>query len=126
MAITQSKPKRKVSGRLYTKSKAKRKHELGKEPIFTKLGERKIKKQRTIGGNFKYKLLKAEYANVSDLKSKSVKKVKIKGVLENPANPHYVRRNIITKGTILDTEIGKAKVTSRPGQEGVINAVLVK
>ncbi|RLF79472.1 30S ribosomal protein S8e, partial [Thermococci archaeon] len=43
-----------------------------------------------------------------------------------PANRQYVRRNIITKGAIIQTEIGKAIVTSRPGQDGVVNAVLIK
>ena len=125
MAIVQSRPKRKVSGGLYRKARAKRKFELGKIPLLTKLGERKTKKQRTIGGNSKTKLLKAEYANVSDSKTKKIKKVKIKGVLENPANKNYVRRNILTKGTVIETEIGKARITSRPGQEGVVNAVLI-
>ena len=49
----------------------------------------------------------------------------LKTVLENPANRHYVRRNIITKGTIVDTEKGKAIITSKPGQEGCINAKLL-
>jgi small subunit ribosomal protein S8e len=47
-------------------------------------------------------------------------------VVENPANPHYVRRNILTKGAIVETEFGKARIISRPGQHGVINGVLVK
>ena len=46
-------------------------------------------------------------------------------VIENKANPNYVRRNIITKGAIVETSAGKAKVTSRPGQDGVINGVLI-
>ena len=125
MAIVQSRPKRKVGGGLYRKSRAKRKFELGRIPMLTKLGERKTKKQRAIGGNSKTKLLNAEYANVSDSKTKKVKKVKIKGVLENPANKNYVRRNILTKGTIIETELGKARITSRPGQEGVVNAVII-
>ena len=50
---------------------------------------------------------------------------KIIEVVENSANPNYVRQNIITKGSIIETEKGKAKVTSRPGQHGVVNAVLV-
>jgi len=43
----------------------------------------------------------------------------------NGANRNYVRRNIITKGAIIQTTLGKAKVTNRPGQDGSINAVLV-
>jgi small subunit ribosomal protein S8e len=46
-------------------------------------------------------------------------------VIENTANPNYVRQNIITKGSIIGTEKGNAKVTSRPGQHGVVNAVLM-
>ncbi|RLF82243.1 30S ribosomal protein S8e, partial [Thermococci archaeon] len=53
-------------------------------------------------------------------------KVKIISVVENPANRQYVRRNIVTKGAIVQTEIGKALVTSRPGQDGIVNAVLLK
>ena len=52
--------------------------------------------------------------------------MEIKDVLENPANPHYVRRDIITKGAIVITDIGKARITSRPGQHGVVNAVLIE
>ena len=125
MVIVHSRSKRKVTGGLYKPARGKRKYETGREPAFTKLGQTKAKIQRTKGGNFKIKLLRAELANVSDPKSKTVKKVKITGVLENPANPNYVRRNIITKGTIINTELGKARVTSRPGQHGVINAVLI-
>jgi small subunit ribosomal protein S8e len=54
------------------------------------------------------------------------KKVAISNVIGNDANKHYIRRNIITKGAIIETELGKAKVTSRPGQDGVVNAVLIK
>ena len=52
-------------------------------------------------------------------------KAKIEIVTANPANRHYVRRNIMTKGTIIKTDKGDARVTSRPGQDGVINAVLI-
>ena len=37
-----------------------------------------------------------------------------------------VRRNILTKGAIIETDAGKAKITNRPGQEGTVNAVLVE
>ena len=125
MAVVQSRSKRKVSGSIYKKARVNRKHELGSRPILTKLGARKAKTTRTKGGGSKTRLLNEEFANVSDSKTKAIKKVKITGVLENPANKHYVRRNIITKGTLINTELGKARVTSRPGQEGTINAVLV-
>jgi small subunit ribosomal protein S8e len=32
---------------------------------------------------------------------------------------------MITKGAVLKTELGRARVTSRPGQHGILNAVLM-
>ena len=52
--------------------------------------------------------------------------MKIKTVIESPDNRHYARENVLTKGAIIDTEAGKARITSRPGQEGVVNAVLIE
>jgi len=69
-------------------------------------------------------LLSADVANVFD--GKKYHKSKIKEVVKNKANRHFVRRNILTKGAVIETELGKAKITSRPGQEGMVNAVLVK
>ena len=63
--------------------------------------------------------------NVFDKKSGKAKLVEIKTVVENPANRNFVRRNILTKGAIVETELGKAKITSRPGQQGFLNAVLL-
>ena len=64
-------------------------------------------------------------ANVLDPKTKKVKKAKIKVVVENKANVNFVRRNIITKGSVVNTKLGKVRVTSRPGQEGFVNGVLI-
>jgi len=65
-------------------------------------------------------------AIVSDPKTGVAKKAKIIRVLETPANREYARRNIIVKGSIIETTEGKAVVTSRPGQDGVVNAILIE
>ena len=75
--------------------------------------------------NQKVRVLRTNVVNVVDTKKNKTFKTKIIQVVENPANPHYVRRNIITKGAIIETEAGNARVTSRPGQHGVLNAVLL-
>ena len=54
------------------------------------------------------------------------KKVKILKVLENATNNDYQRRGVISKGAILETAEGKCRVMSRPGQHGIVNAVLIK
>ena len=76
------------------------------------------------GGIRKRALLSCDEVNVFD--GKKYHKVKIMNVVDNKANRHFVRRNIMTKGAVIKTEIGDAKITSRPGQEGAINAVLIK
>ena len=71
------------------------------------------------------KIISTELANVVNPKTKKSSRVKIQTVVENRANPFYVRRNIFNKGAIIETELGKAKITSRPGQHGVVNAILI-
>ena len=66
-----------------------------------------------------------DFVNLSAPNAK-VKKSKILKVLENPTNNDYQRRGVITKGAILETQDGKCKVVSRPGQDGAVNAILLK
>jgi small subunit ribosomal protein S8e len=125
MALWQGRSRRKITGGRYRLHQGKRKTEIGREQQITVIGSRSNKKVRTRGGNLKFRILQTDSVNVYDPKTKKTINAKIKTVLENPANPNYVRRNIITKGAIIDTEKGKARVTSRPGQHGAINAVLI-
>src|SRR3989338_6138071 len=104
MAISQYRSKRKVSGGVYVPYRKKKKYELGNEPRNTKVDKVRKKIFRTLGGNSKVVLLSIDEANVFDGKKYSKSKIK----------------------SVIDTEVGKAKVTSRPGQEGAINAVLIK
>lgn len=125
MVLTQHRSKRKVTGGRYRAYRGKRLFESARLPSLTRLGKEKLKKIQTRGGNDKNRIYRAEYANVVDPKTKKYSKAKIKTVLETPSNRHHVRRNIMTKGSIIDTELGKARITSRPGQDGTVNAVLV-
>ncbi|WP_290900641.1 30S ribosomal protein S8e [Ferroglobus sp.] len=124
--IWQGRSRRKPTGGLYKPHRKKRKYELGREPVETHVGERKIKKVRVRGGNYKIKLFADKYANVYVPSEGKVVRVEIESVVENKAHMHYARRNVITKGAIIKTSIGLAKVTNRPSQEGVINAVLIE
>jgi len=125
MAISQTRSKRKQTGSLYRDYRKKKKHELGRLPALTRLEKKRSASIRTRGDNKKVRLLSIDTANLLDPKTKKHEQVKIKTILENPANRHFVRRNIMTKGTVIDTEKGKAKITSRPGQDGTVNAVLI-
>ncbi len=126
MAVWHGERGRTPTGGKIVSTRKKRKYELGSLPLLTKLGSEKRITVMGKGGNSKVKAANAEFVNVVDKKSNIVKKVKILGILENPANLHYVRRNIITKGTVVNTEMGKAKITSRPSQHGVVSGILVE
>ena len=125
MALWQGKPNKKSTGGRLVPSKGKRTFEIGREKQYTKLGTQSLKQYRTCGGNVKVGMLAAEFANVVDKKTNTVKKVKITNVKTNPADPNYVQRNIINKGATIETELGTAIVTSRPGQDGAVNAILI-
>ena len=125
MALSQARARRKPSGGRHKDYRKKRQYELGREPSFTKLGKKKVQIIRTMGANRKLRMLSADTANLYDPKSKSFRQAKIKTITDNPANRHFIRRNIMTKGSVIDTELGKARITSRPGQDGIINAVLI-
>ncbi|HKZ24002.1 MAG TPA: 30S ribosomal protein S8e [Thermoplasmata archaeon] len=126
MALWQGRSKRKSTGGRYRPIRKKRKREIGREQQYAFVGANRLKLYRTQGANRKVRVLSAEVANVLDRRTASTKKVKIVTVKANPANPNFVTRNIITKGSTIQTEIGLARVTSRPGQDGVINAVLIE
>ena len=125
MALSQKKSKKSPTGSRYRSSRKKKQFELGREPTLTKIGETKLKRVRVIGGSDKIRLLSCNVANVLDKKTNKYSKTKIITILENAANRYFVRRNILTKGSVIETEKGKAVVVSRPGQEGSVTAVLL-
>ena len=124
MAVWQDRSQTKKTGgktRSYRKS---RKSDLGDEFSEPGLGERRTITKRTRGGNQKTVAKRSETINVA--KDGEVVAAEIQSVEDNPANPNYVRRSLLTKGTIVETSEGKAKITSRPGQEGAVNGKLVE
>jgi small subunit ribosomal protein S8e len=125
MALWQGKARRSSTGRRIRYARGKRKFEIGRESNLTTIGELNTKKLRTKGNNTKIRVKTTNFAYVLDKKTNKTTKTEIVTVKENSANIHYVRRNIINKGAIIDTKMGKAKVTSRPGQSGTVNAVLI-
>ena len=125
MALWQGKAKRKSTGGRLSSHRGKKRFDIGRELQQAKVGSVTKKSARARGGGKKDRLLRAEIASLTDPKSGKTSSSKIVEVVENQANPNYVRQNIITKGSIVETEKGRARVTSRPGQHGVVSAVLI-
>jgi len=124
MAVWQDRSQTKKTGgktRSYRKS---RKYDLGSKFTEPKLGEKRVSVKQTRGGNQKSVAKRTEKVNLAV--DGEIKSVEIESVEETPSNPNYVRRSIMTKGTIIQTPEGKAEVTSRPGQDGVVNAKLIE
>lgn len=116
-----------TGGRKRPHRKVKLKAHMGRFPVETTLGSEPVAKiVKTKGGGIKVKLKKAAVANVVISSEKITKKVKILKVVSNPASRDYTRRGVITRGAIIETELGTARVVSRPGQDGVVNAVLIE
>ena len=126
MALWQGESARKPSGGRLRLARKKRRFEVAKEDVETKLGAHVQKLIRAKGANQKVKLLATDKINVTDPATGKAKAATIKTVTENSANIHYVRRNILTKGVVVETDIGKVRVTSRPGQTGTLSGVLQK
>jgi len=118
--------KRKPSGGRKRAYRMKRKFERGSFPTETTLGKTRKKISRRRGGNVKIRLLSVSHANVSNLSTGKTEKTEILRVIKNPASVDYNRRGVITKGTIIETSLGTARVTSRPGQDGLVNAVILQ
>jgi len=127
MALWQGKSRRKHTGGRRRYARKKRKFEIASERQICTVGRIRKKELRTIGGDSKFKLLSDEYINVVEKGAAKPSRMRILTVLENPANPNYVRRNILTKGAIVQLpNKKKARITSRPGQHGVINGIIIE
>ena len=125
MSTHSSLRKRKLSGGKKRANRTKKLYEAGGYPAETILGEPKRKTKRTMGGNTKIKVLTEKFASVTDPKTGKTEKTQIVRVVKNGANVDYNRRGVITKGAEIETALGHAKVTSRPGNDGIIAAILV-
>ena len=121
--ISRKRSKRKASGGIYVTGVPKPKSAKANEPTNTKIAATKRKSVRTRGGTIKQRLLTVNEINLFD--GKTYVKAVLKNVVENGANSNFVRQNILTKGAVIETDKGKARITNRPGQEGTVNAVLV-
>ena len=114
----------KITGGRRRPLRSRRKYEMNRFPNEALLGEPIMVTRKVRGKNIKTSLKTINFVNLAV--DSNVKKVKILKVLENATNNDYKRRGVISKGAILETAEGKCRVVSRPGQHGVVNAILVK
>ena len=116
--------RRKSTGGRRVAARGKRSTEISSEKQFALIGEPKRKIYRKTGGNTSRGLGDVYKRQVNGKDGKS-SIATITNVIKNDANPNYIRRNILTKGAVVDTDKGHVKITSRPGHDGVLNGVVL-
>jgi len=125
MGIWHRRSTRTATGARLKQLRSKRKHQMGRNPTETLMGETK---RVTIDSRSKAKktpALRLAQVNVTDPVKNVTFRAELQDVEKNPANMDYQRRKVVTRGTIIKTSKGRARVTSRPGQDGILNAVLI-
>ena len=115
----------KITGGRRHPLKTRQKFQTDRYPNEALMGDQETRTRKTRGNNRKTGLKTASHVNLV-LPDAKIKRTKIIRVLENQTNNDYQRRGVITKGAVIETEDGKCKVISRPGQCGIINAILLK
>ena len=130
MAIWHGISRRKPSGgRLKRPSRyrGKRKTEISSENQFAFVGEKDARKlYRKTAGSQTVRVLSIKNINVNKPKEGKTVRAQITNVIRNDADTNYVRRNIVTKGAIVETDVGQVRVTSRPGMHGVVSGILLE
>ena len=114
---------RKITGGRYKRTKKRKLSQRHGQTRVVKLADPKTKFVRTRGGAKKLVALSDNEVNV--VYNGKSKKVGVENVLETPSNVFLARQNILVKGAIIQTELGKAVITNRPSQEGFVQAKVI-
>ena len=118
--------RRKPSGGRKVQARGKRSTEISSEKQMALIGESKTKIYRRTGGNTLVRVLAADKVSINNQKTGKTTLGTIENVVENESDPNYVRRNVLVKGAIIETDKGRVRITSRHGKDGVINGILVE
>jgi small subunit ribosomal protein S8e len=117
---------RKSTGGRKIPLRKRRKYEIDRYPNEATVGTTDIVTRKVRGGNIKTAYKTVDFANITDPTSNKTIRSKILRVTKNLANKDYERRGVISKGALIETEAGPARVSSRPGQHGIVNAIAIK
>jgi small subunit ribosomal protein S8e len=118
--------KRKFTGGRKIASRGRRNFEIDRYPNEATIGTIDTITRTVRGGNTKTAFKTTDFANVTDPASNKTVRSKILRVTKNFANKDYERRGVISKGALIETEAGPARISSRPGQHGMVNAIAIK
>lgn len=115
---------RKITGGKYHKQRKHKHYEAHGQERHAVLGTLKRKNLRVRGGAIKTIILKADKVNLQS--HGKTQTATIINVEKTPQNQFFARQNRLMKSAIIETSLGKARITNRPSQEGCVNAVLIE
>jgi len=84
--------------------KKKKQYESGRPATLTKIGEKRVRRLRVRGGNYKFKALKLDHGNFSWPSEQVTRKTKVLSVVYNASNNELVRTNTLVKGSIIQID----------------------
>ena len=125
MVNYQERSKRTSTGSKIKKAHNKRKRRFGRIAVETKIDRERKKIVRVRGGKYKIKAYSTNKINATDTEKGITQRVAITGLDSNAASADLARRKILTKGAIVNTELGRVRITSRPGQSGQVNGIIL-
>ena len=106
--------------------RGKRRTEVASEEQLAYIGDVDTRKNyRKRAGSQTVRTLSVNKVNINSKDGKTTRAT-VKNVVGNDADPNFVRRNIVTKGAVLETDKGLVRVTSRPGMHGVVSGILLE
>lgn len=96
--------KRLATGARRAQFRKKRKFELGRQGIHTRIGAKRVHAIRTRGGNQKFRAIRIEGGNFSWGSEGVARKARISSVVYHPSNNELVRTNTLTKAAIVQID----------------------
>ena len=106
--------------------RGKRRTEVASEEQLAYIGDVDTRKNyRKRAGSQTVRTLSVNKVNINSKDGNTIRAT-VKNVVGNDADPNFVRRNIVTKGAVLETDKGLVRVTSRPGMHGVVSGILLE
>ena len=96
-----SRHKKRHTGGVMPIHQKKKAYEKGRPMASTKIGEKRIKKIRVRGGNYKFRALRLNQGNFVWQSETAVFKTKIISVAFHPSDPEFVRTNTVVKSSIV-------------------------
>jgi len=99
-----SRHKRRLTGGRMPVHKKKRLFESGRPNANTRIGEKRVRRLRVRGGNYKFRALRLDHGNFSWGSEQITKKTKVLDTVYNASNNELVRTKTLVKNAVIEVD----------------------